>query len=281
MRELNYRAATDCGRRRENNEDCLLSLPERGLWLVADGMGGHEAGEVASAIVAQSIENSADAVEEALQQAHQNILEASRNGIGAEGMGSTAVLLTSQNHDYQISWVGDSRAYLWSSQDDGGELQMLSTDHSYVQMLLETGAITEEELPNHPDRNIITQCLGSVELDQVRVDSVRGVWEPQQWILLCSDGLTDELSDQEIATILCNSNNPVNAVNQLIDAALNAGGRDNISVQIVESPLNRQSLSAKLEQWLPALTGNIWIDAAVATTALASVIFMLSWFYSA
>ncbi|MGQ9424644.1 PP2C family protein-serine/threonine phosphatase [Gilvimarinus sp. F26214L] len=233
-------AASDKGLIRRNNEDNYLSLPEHGLWLVADGMGGHEAGEVASAIVVETLQESArngTGLVESIRSAHRAVLEAVEEGRGAEGMGSTIVALHSDGADFQVAWVGDSRAYLWTPAADGGCLERLSTDHSYVQMLIASGAIGEQEAANHPDKNIITQCIGSQDCEQVQVDTVRGQWREGQWILLCSDGLSDELSDEAIADILSHSDTLREAVNRLMHDALEHGGRDNITVQIVESPL--------------------------------------------
>jgi PPM family protein phosphatase len=116
---LESSTVTHPGLRRDNNEDCFLSDPDFGVWLVADGMGGHEAGEVASAIVRDTIDKLTHeaknfSIENSIQASHQAILSAAENGIGATGMGSTIVALVSHKKNYQIAWVGDSRAYLWT-----------------------------------------------------------------------------------------------------------------------------------------------------------------------
>jgi len=233
---LHYSAASHQGQR-DNNEDTYLGLPEQGLWLVADGMGGHEAGEVASAIVARTLSTqSQKSLKEALEKSHQAILDAAGRGIGAPGMGSTAVVLRSHNNDYEIAWVGDSRAYLWTPSPEGGSLERLTRDHSYVQMLLASGAIGPDEVEHHPDKNIITQCLGSQQLEALQVDSVKGSWQPGQCILLCSDGLTDELSDRDIAEILSQAPGPRAGVKRLLRAALKEGGHDNITLLLVCAP---------------------------------------------
>ena len=277
---LEYSAASHPGLTRDNNEDCFLSRPEHGLWLVADGMGGHEAGEVASAIVRDTIEretqnNPRISLSDSIQQAHTSILTSAAQGIGAPGMGSTVVALKSNSDKYQIAWVGDSRAYLWTPTREGGRLEQLSTDHSYVQMLVETGAISPEDAESHPEKNIITQCLGMQELAQVRVDVVEQQWQKGQWILLCSDGLTDEVSDKTIAQILFESHDCLAAVDQLLHAALTGGGRDNITVQIIESPLRDNPTRKSLWQWVPYLTGKARIDAWIFGTALASLLALL------
>lgn len=233
-----FSAATDVGLQRNNNEDTYLSSPEFGLWVVADGMGGHAAGEVASAIVAETIvdevQNGAS-LSNAIQSSHRQVLTAAANGEGGQGMGSTVVALHSNGRHYEVAWVGDSRAYLWSPNKQP-RLTQLSTDHSYVQMLYQTGAISEEELDTHPEKNIITQCLGSVELDNVTVDLVDGVWHQGEKILLCSDGLSDVVNAREIDEILESKPNTDEAIVELINLALARGGRDNVTVSLIDGP---------------------------------------------
>lgn len=277
---LEYSAASHPGLVRDNNEDCFLSQPESGLWLVADGMGGHEAGEVASAIVRDTLsiklqDNPEIPIAEAIQAAHEAILSSAQKGIGATGMGSTLVALRSINSKYQVAWVGDSRAYLWTPTEDGGRLEQVSVDHSYVQMLVDKGLILPEDADNHPEKNIITQCLGMQELAQVKVDVVEKQWQKDQWILLCSDGLTDEINDQAIAQILCGAENSVTAVEQLLQAALANGGRDNITLQIIESPFYSKPLLENIWQWVPYLTGKKYLDAWIFGCALASLLGLL------
>lgn len=277
---LEYSAASHPGLMRDNNEDCFLSRPEQGLWLVADGMGGHEAGEVASALVRDTIERETQknpniSLLDSIQQAHTTILTSAAQGIGAPGMGSTVVALKSNLEKYQIAWVGDSRAYLWTPTREGGHLEQLSVDHSYVQMLVETGVIRPEEAEFHPEKNIITQCLGMQELTHVRVDFVEQQWQKDQWILLCSDGLTDEVNDKTITQILSESHDCLAAVDQLLHAALTSGGRDNITLQIIESPLRENCSHKGLGQWIPYLTGKNQLDAWIFGVALASLLSLL------
>lgn len=277
---LEYSAASHPGLLRDNNEDCFLSRPEHGLWLVADGMGGHEAGEVASAIVRDTIERETQdnpdiSLIDSIQHAHASILSSAIQGVGAPGMGSTVVALKSNLEKYQVAWVGDSRAYLWTPTRDGGRLEQLSTDHSYVQMLVETGVIRPEDAESHPEKNIITQCLGMQELSKVRVDLIENQWQKDQWILLCSDGLTDEVNDKTIAQILYESNDCLAAVDQLLHAALTGGGRDNITLQIIESPLRDNPQRKGLWQWVPYLTGKKSMDAWIFSAALVSLLGLL------
>lgn len=277
---LEYTAATHPGLKRDNNEDCFLALPDAGLWVVADGMGGHEAGEVASAIVrdifAKNAEESAHfSLTETIQQAHQTILKSAADGIGALGMGSTVVALYSQKKHFQIAWVGDSRAYLWITDQHGGQLIRLTTDHSYVQMLFTTGAINAEELETHPDKNIITQCLGMQELTELNVDTIQKQWQRNQWVLLCSDGLTDELSDSEIAAVLARSQDSLTAVNDLLNTALNKGGSDNITLQIIESPLCKTLERKNYWNWIPPISSNRTLDIIIFTSAIVALLGLL------
>jgi len=259
---------THAGMVRTGNEDTFFSDDTLGLWLVADGMGGHEAGEVASAIVSETISGAVREgieLETAIQFSHQAVLDGGAHGRGARGMGSTVVALQS-NADYQwtLAWVGDSRAYLWTKiNDHQGELQQISRDHSYVQALLDAGAITEAEAEDHPDKNVITQCLGSLETPAVKVDSMSQPWKPRQKILLCSDGLSDEVNDAQIASILNDSPDSDAAIKALINAALQNGGRDNVTAVIIDAP-EEALLTTKNAFKLGAITLSSVIAAALA-----------------
>ena len=234
-----YNAKTDVGLVRNNNEDALLVSPSLKLWAVADGMGGHASGEVASAVANITIEESIEAgssLSEAIQRAHKAVLDQATEQPQYRGMGSTIVAVQSSGTQYQIAWVGDSRAYLWTHSQLGRQLEQLTTDHSYVQMLYQAGAITAKELNTHPERNVITQCLGSLELSSVNVETVDREWRKGDWLLLCSDGLTDAVGDQAICDILSAHTEIPSAVEALVQAALDNGGRDNVSVLIVSRP---------------------------------------------
>lgn len=263
-------ARTHTGNVRSGNEDHIFSNDDLGLWLVADGMGGHEAGEVASYITAEIISEEigkGNSLSAAIQKSHEGILKAAEAGRGARGMGSTVVAVhRMDNSHWQMCWVGDSRAYLWTrNSDHEGELQQISRDHSYVQALVDSGAITEEEMDTHPDKNVITQCLGSLEIPQVRVDTVEGEWNPGQKILLCSDGLSDEVSDMAIACILNENDNSKIAIDKLIEAALANGGRDNVSAILIDAPQAKNPVAAlKTFNWKIAAG----IGAAVAAACI-------------
>lgn len=279
---LEYSAASHTGLVRDNNEDCFLSLPEQGLWLVADGMGGHEAGEVASALArdtfAQQLQQTPNTpLPLAMQKAHEAILAAAASGIGAAGMGTTLIALRSQYSDYEIAWVGDSRAYLWQRpehKDSSGQLQLLSRDHSYVQQLVSRGLLSDDQAHHHPQKNVITQCLGMQGLQQLEVGSLSREWQPGQWLLLCSDGLSDELSDDTLSRLLSQSDSPNSAVDKLLKAALEQGGRDNITLQIIQSP-RQQGLLDRLWPWVPQFTHSKHLDAWIFTSALLALLGLL------
>lgn len=161
-------------------------------------------------------------------------------------MGSTVVALKSHGKHFQVSWVGDSRAYRWQKTPDGPTFSQLSTDHSYVQSLFDSGVISEAEMATHPEKNIITQCLGSTSIDSVTVDSIQGDWQEGDRVLLCSDGLSDAVDDQTICNIMSEHLDHETCVRALINKALENGGHDNVSVIIVGKP--RESFLTQLSQ---------------------------------
>jgi len=230
---IDFALGTHTGWVRESNEDSHLALPKLGLWVIADGMGGHQAGEMASGItireIARSIEQGMP-LDEAIETAHRAIQTAALQGEGGANMGSTVVAAKLDGLRYEIAWVGDSRAYLWD-----GSLHQLTTDHSYVQLLLKAGLISESEIPGHPSRNIITQALGVGGSDKanIQVDIVSGVLAERDTLLLCSDGLSGEVTDGGIAAILAETTDAQTSVDHLIAAALEAGGKDNITVIVL------------------------------------------------
>ena len=213
--------------RRNHNEDCFLAEPALGLALVADGMGGHAGGEVASDMVKRTVaaELSAGAtLAGAIRKAHSAVKSAIARGEGGEHMGSTVVAARLTGQRYELAWVGDSRCYLWN-----GELIQLSRDHSYVEALLQNGLISPEEAVDHPNKNLITQAVGAAQNDGLVVDELTAELGADEVLLLCSDGLNDELSDADIADILRGGASLADKVQQLVDAALAAGGHDNIT----------------------------------------------------
>ncbi len=228
---VEFGAGTHPGHHRKNNEDSFVADPELGLWLVADGVGGHAGGEVASAIVAATVRDCiarGESLERAIYAAHRAVLAQAAERRERTDMGSTVVAMSLRGRDFQLGWVGDSRAYLW---DD--RLTLLSRDHNPVSELLLRGLITSEEATNHPERHVLTQCLGISEQMRIFPEVTSGRLSGRQRLLLCSDGLNDELSDAVIASHLAAHAAPEAQVDALISAALAAGGRDNVTVIIV------------------------------------------------
>lgn len=218
---------------REHNEDCFVADPVLGLGMIADGMGGYACGEVASELVRQTLIEAAansEGLTEAIARAHKVVKEAAAADESKHGMGSTVIALKVRGLDYEIAWVGDSRAYLWD-----GQLKQITRDHSYVEALLSVGAITPAQAWNHPNRNLITQAVGAASAEGLEISVVHGRLAPGQSLLLCSDGLVDEVSDVGIARILNDAQNDQQALQQLIETAYTAGGRDNITVVLASA----------------------------------------------
>lgn len=229
-----HAAATHAGHRRPHNEDSHAEFEDLGLYLVADGMGGHEAGEVASRIVVEHVERSVrtgEPLERAVRGAHDAVLAASDAGEGRPGMGSTVVAAQLAGDRFRIVWAGDSRAYQMA-----GGLVRLTNDHSLVQEMVDRGALSENEARSHPERSLITRAVGMPDQGEMEVDAVEGRLGPGESLLLCSDGLTEELDDAEIERILASGRGIEERVAELVDAALAAGGRDNVTVVLVEAP---------------------------------------------
>ncbi|MEM9533193.1 MAG: Stp1/IreP family PP2C-type Ser/Thr phosphatase [Pseudomonadota bacterium] len=228
---IEFGHGTHVGLRREHNEDTYSAEPELGLWLVADGMGGHDLGEVASAIardtvVAEVAEG--HSLSESIATAAQRIVDQSKARQSAMPMGTTLVATHISNNTFEVAWVGDSRVYHWN-----GHLKQLTSDHSYVQELVDQGAISPEQAKTHPHRNVVTQALGVTEPGSLRVDTVSGTLKGGEKLLLCSDGLTEEVDDEYIAHILSRNLDPQESVDHLILAALDHGGSDNVTVILV------------------------------------------------
>ncbi len=234
--KLQWGAFSDVGMVRQQNEDSFLA--EETLFVVADGMGGHNAGEVASALAVTTLKAGArlgiDTTEdfrELVQQANSAIYTASLDDSTQSGMGTTVTALSiveGEEPRVLVANVGDSRAYLWRS----GALSRLSVDHSYVQELVNEGIITPEAARVHPRRNIVTRALG---IDRsVMVDVFTHFVRTGDRIVLCSDGLVDEVADVEIARVLGQHSDPQETAEALVMVANTNGGRDNTTVVVVD-----------------------------------------------
>src|SRR3954454_4724966 len=235
MTELRAGGATDTGLVTAHNED--NSLADERLFAVADGVGGHKAGEVASQTAVDTLqreftEPTTDGLIDAVKTANRTVWDLAESNPDQRGMGTTLTALALVDEDGEerlaVVNVGDSRAYLLQH----GELEQLTEDHSLVEQLVREGQLTPEEAQVHPQRSIITRALG---LDpEVEVDS----WELTPYkgdrILLCSDGLTNEVSDDEIASTLRSVSDPEEAARQLVNEARDHGGSDNITCVVVD-----------------------------------------------
>lgn len=262
---------THPGRVRDHNEDAILVDEGRGLAVVADGMGGHASGEVASQITIDTFAGQSvlGALAATLLDAHRRIVERALAQPESKGMGATVVVAQADAHSYRISWVGDSRVYHWRR---GAGLQQISRDHSYLEWLLAKGEISEAEARTHPQRNVVTQALGANE-PEPEPDSRTETWQPGDRLLLCSDGLNDELEDAQIAAILAASADGDTAVAALIDAAVKHGGRDNVSVVVLENASTETTERRPAAVAAPALWPTVWpvllgVAAALAIGAL-------------
>jgi protein phosphatase len=232
LRVAEQYAATDTGRQRRANEDALLSRSP--LFVVADGMGGAQAGEVASQLAVDSFERGLEdppepesALAELTQRANARIHELSQSHTEQAGMGTTLTAMYVGEEDVAIAHVGDSRAYCLRD----GELIRLTDDHSLVDELLRQGRLTPEEAEEHPQRSVITRALGPEVTVEVDTRSFRA--RAGDVYLLCSDGLTTMVSEEELATLLRGHAHLRDAGEALIAAANQAGGRDNITVLLV------------------------------------------------
>jgi protein phosphatase len=232
---------THTGKVRDHNEDTIFVSDEQCLWIVADGMGGHACGEVASDITVGVIKRSvAENIDlgESIINAHVEVITAAENNPEANGMGTTVVSMKSTDSRFEISWVGDSRAYLLR----GHDLHLLTRDHSYLEWLKDNG-VTVDEARNHPKRNIITQSIG---VGDPSPDTITGKFEPGDRFLLCSDGLNDELTDEQIGKLLLSAAKADVVTQQLIDAALEEGGRDNVSVIVVDVEPSQRTVEPRV-----------------------------------
>ncbi len=225
---------TNVGLKRKINEDSILVETDRGLWVVADGMGGHEAGEIASAMVTDALRGlpqcddlddlAAQAID-TLARVNRDLIALARAGVERQTIGTTVVGLAIADGSFRCFWMGDSRAYLLR----GGQIDRLSHDHSLVQNLVDAGMIKPEEAETHENANLITRAVGVAE--QVEVDVVSGEARPGDLFLLASDGLTRVVTDDELAAEL-QRGSAEEAAEKLLDLVLARGAPDNVSLII-------------------------------------------------
>jgi PPM family protein phosphatase len=264
-----FAALTHPGNRDGENQDSIGWDAERQLFFVADGMGGHASGEVASRLVKETLlaQASLVGVSAAVLLAHEAVCRESQHVDPQRGMGSTVVTAQIVNRHAQIVWVGDSRAYLWRK----GSLQRLTRDHSYLEMIRQEENLSETALRDQQGSNVVTQALGMGTPDpsQVSVPLHHG-----DWIILCSDGVPVELRDSEIAKALGGQSSPKEAAEALLAATMAHGGRDNISIIVI--PYDGASARGSWNL-LPNFRGRIFEWSAVLAGMVLAAAIVLLW----
>lgn len=235
-----FSAQSDVGRGRSQNEDSFAVDGDRGIFVVADGMGGHGNGEVASRIVAEVVRQSLaprtaraagsdgeDSLRQALEEANRQVIEAARSDSALTGMGATAVVALMSGAGSYLANVGDSRAYLLRR----GRFAQLTQDHTWVREQVSAGLLSETQALRHPFRSVVTRALGGEE--EVAVDVAPLDPRPGDLYLLCSDGLTAVLGDDEIRAHLAERQPLPDVCRGLVEAANDRGGPDNITVIVI------------------------------------------------
>jgi serine/threonine protein phosphatase PrpC len=228
--------ATDIGAKRKINEDAILSRPDIGLWAVADGMGGHAAGDVASKAVVDALTqlkpdkdltDFVDTLEDKLLSVNHNLRRHGMEALGGRTLGTTVVSLFVQDGLGACIWAGDSRLYQFRQ----GELRRVSHDHSAVQEMIDSGMITPDQAAHHPHRNVITRAVGGGDklFPELRVFNVQA----DDWYLLCSDGFYNEISEDAIASLVV-QDTLEKSVEVLMGKALAVGAADNVSLIVVK-----------------------------------------------
>jgi protein phosphatase len=250
--KIAYQALTDVGKKRKGNEDSVFVNPEQSLFVVADGMGGHAAGEVASRVAVEAInefvcltsgdeditwpfgldENvsfDGNRLKSAIQYANRKVLEATRERKEYLGMATTVVAVLVDGESANLAHVGDSRVYLVRE----GGLTQLTSDHSWVNEQLESGILSAEQARSHPLRNVVTRALGGKP--ELSVDLQEHKARPGDVLLLCSDGLTTMVPDDDILRVVGAARGDIDtAARALVDEANGRGGEDNITVLLIQ-----------------------------------------------
>jgi protein phosphatase len=238
-----FAGATDTGCIRSANQDSYYIDPDGRFFVVADGMGGHAGGEVASKIAVDTIRDCLESMweedvdpqrlmEDAIFKANQAIMvDQSANPVRSD-MGTTIVLLIFREEQPWFCHIGDSRLYKLH----GAKLEQISDDHTWIARAIQTGVVNADEAKSHPWRHMLLQCLGREDVKSISAKEIE--WQPGDRFLICSDGLTEELSDDRIAHHLKSIRNCQQSAQALIESAKQRGGRDNITVIIVTNELN-------------------------------------------
>ena len=238
--EIKYFGRSDIGLKRPNNEDTFRIDASRGYCLVADGMGGAAAGEIASYMFsettrkifqntrARSPEESIECIQNIFRSANENMIHHIRKNPAHRGMGCTAELIVFSDKNFFLGHIGDSRTYRFRN----GSAKQLTLDHTLIQERIDRGMLSRADARKHPLRNIIQRAVGIN--GQIALDIVRGIIYPEDQFLLCSDGLTDMVEDTLIERTLFSDLTLEQKADTLIDMALSAGGNDNVTVVLVE-----------------------------------------------
>ena len=224
--------ATNVGKVRKNNEDAFIILEEKDIYLLADGMGGHLGGEYASTMAVKDLKDllsqaqDKEAITRAIQEVNERIYDKSLEDENLAGMGTTLSMIYILGKELYYANIGDSRIYRVQNK----KLEQLTVDDSYVNYLVEVGAISQEQAKDHPKKNVLLKALGTTKEIDIFVQSL--TWEEDDIYLLCSDGLTNMLEEEEILKII-SSSDPKTGVEKLINRALEHGGKDNITVIVL------------------------------------------------
>ena len=239
-------ASSHNGKVREHNEDAVYADDQRGLWIVADGMGGHASGEVASQLtvdtIATAIANK-KTLQEAIIMSHQAILSQAQENPNQKGMGTTVVAAQRFKTGFKIAWVGDSRINLITDR-----LQQLSIDHSFVQDMVSREILTAEEAQNHPQKNLLVRSLG-MEERRFKVDELMIFPKSSGILLLVSDGVSDYLQEQELQTIFKQTETLAKNMADIEQAVLNTEAADNFSVVAIEFKLDKREKWQNKLKW--------------------------------
>lgn len=264
--EMKFGARSDTGCVRENNEDSFRVAPEMNLFVLSDGMGGLEAGEVASRMAVdavlehcrqaetnpempligdriESVSATSNRLASAIRVANESVYRTAQQGAGLRGMGATIVAVKCTDHRMSVAHVGDSRIYRLRS----GTFEQLTADHSFVAEQVRNGKMTQQEADSSTMQNVLVRALGidpTVEVDLSEVPLLEG-----DTILLCSDGLTRELSDSQIAAVLAERRNAESAAGELVELAKQAGGGDNVTVIVLRCAAKSTGALARIGKW--------------------------------
>lgn len=265
--EIEFGARTDVGRARENNEDCFRVASEIGLFVLSDGMGGRSSGEVASRLAAETVimqcraasanlslplagaqlegaSQAGNRLASAIQSANSVVYQASQEDADLRGMGATVVAVMVSEERASIAHAGDSRAYRLRN----SELERLTRDHSFIEEQVRRGLMTQREASSSTLQNVLMRAIG-IE-PEIEVEVNEELFAEGDVLLLCSDGLTKELSDAQIASVLANAERPDAAAEQLVDLANEAGGGDNITVIVLRHAPKLAGPFERLGRWL-------------------------------